>query len=458
MQKYLEKLDTENERLQQAKAPASRKTFKQQVLQAANSSAVPGGPLVLPNERLTDYILRLKTTSINNEKLAETLEILNELLKSELDAASKDDRVKLDGPDSLQRQLGEAQTYRFLLRAFGSRNPRVVAQLYPLIATIGDLGERVDQYIQEGALKAMVKIYRTSDDWAIKRQTVNFFIAAFRAGGDTARQVASVLGDHGLTITMASDFVKFSGQGRSQHPAYLHDLLLLMVAAAAHPLGHTSYMSSEFATGLQELINSGNIELVVQTLDLVGALTEDPAYRKHLSSKETFSHIVKLLMRALKAGDRDLRLASACLRGVAHFAREKPNLMILVNLHGQINLFAVLCRAFHGGGFREHLATDEEYSVTRLSAGMIANNIAVGAQVDGLGGLLIKEGIIDAMAAVIMDGPSVGEAVFVAHKLITQLAEYVDSAVEKYEVLVGPLVASLSPKDGKGAALALAAM
>ena len=94
MQKYLEKLDTENERLQQAKAPASRKTFKQQVLQAANSSAVPGGPLVLPNERLTDYILRLKTTSINNEKLAETLEILNELLKSELDAASKDDRVK----------------------------------------------------------------------------------------------------------------------------------------------------------------------------------------------------------------------------------------------------------------------------------------------------------------------------------------------------------------------------
>lgn len=89
---------------------------------------------------------------------------------------------------------------------------------------------------------------------------------------------------------------------------------------------------------------------------------------------------------------------------------------------------------------------------------MIANNIAVGAQVDGLGGLLIKEGIIDAMAAVIMDGPSVGEAVFVAHKLITQLSEYVDSAVEKYEVLVGPLVASLSPKDGKGAALALAAM
>ena len=55
------------------------------MLSRANSKAV-GGPLVLPNERLTDYVLRLKTTSINNEKLAETLEILNELLKSEIEA------------------------------------------------------------------------------------------------------------------------------------------------------------------------------------------------------------------------------------------------------------------------------------------------------------------------------------------------------------------------------------
>ena len=217
-------------------------------------------------------------------------------------------------------------------------------------------------------------------------------------------------------------------------------------------------MGSDFATGLQELINCGNLELVVRTLDLVGALTRDPAYRKHLSGKETFSHIVKLLMRALNQGDRDLRLASACLRGVALFARDKPNLMILVNLHGQINLFAVLCRAFHGGGFREHLASDEEYAATRLAAGMIANNIAVGAQVDGLGGLLIKEGVIDAMAAVIRDGGAVGDASFVAHKLITQLAEYVDSAVEKYEVLVDPLVAGLSADDGERAVIALAAV
>ena len=60
------------------------------MLKAAKSTAVPGGPLVLPNERLTDYILRLKTTSINNEKLAETLEVLNELLKNEIEAAQKD--------------------------------------------------------------------------------------------------------------------------------------------------------------------------------------------------------------------------------------------------------------------------------------------------------------------------------------------------------------------------------
>ena len=51
-----------------------------------NSQSV-AGPLISPNERLTDYILRLKTTSINNEKLAEALEVLNELLKSEIEEA-----------------------------------------------------------------------------------------------------------------------------------------------------------------------------------------------------------------------------------------------------------------------------------------------------------------------------------------------------------------------------------
>ena len=65
------------------------------------------GPLIGSNERLADYILRLKTTSINNEKLVETLEVLNELLKGEIEEAEKNDRVKLDSPDALMRQLSD---------------------------------------------------------------------------------------------------------------------------------------------------------------------------------------------------------------------------------------------------------------------------------------------------------------------------------------------------------------
>ena len=107
-------------------------------MNARNSEYVQG-PLIGSNERLTDYILRLKTTSINNEKLVETLEVLNELLKGELEEAEKNDRVKLDSPDALMRQLNDPQTYRFLLRAFSSKNPRVVTNLYELIDTIGGI-------------------------------------------------------------------------------------------------------------------------------------------------------------------------------------------------------------------------------------------------------------------------------------------------------------------------------
>ena len=71
-------------------------------MNARNSEYVQG-PLIGSNERLTDYILRLKTTSINNEKLVETLEVLNELLKGEIEEAEKNDRVKLDSPDALMR-------------------------------------------------------------------------------------------------------------------------------------------------------------------------------------------------------------------------------------------------------------------------------------------------------------------------------------------------------------------
>ena len=44
-----------------------------------------------------------------------------------------------------------------------------------------------------------------------------------------------------------------------------------------------------------------------------------------------------------------------------------------------------------------------EYDETRLSAGMIINNILVASQMGGMGDLFIKEGVIDAVAKVILD-------------------------------------------------------
>lgn len=43
----------------------------------------------LSNDKLKDYILRLKTTSIHTAKYAETLAVLLELVKFELDSANQ---------------------------------------------------------------------------------------------------------------------------------------------------------------------------------------------------------------------------------------------------------------------------------------------------------------------------------------------------------------------------------
>ena len=58
--------------------------------------------------------------------------------------------------------------------------------------------------------------------------------------------------------------------------------------------------------------------------------------------------------------------------------------MILVNLHGQADLFTVLIKAFHGSNFREFMFSDGELNATRHSAGTIINNILVQANVEGL--------------------------------------------------------------------------
>ena len=167
---------------------------------------------------------------------------------------------------------------------------QVLTHLYGLISTIGGLGEKVDEFISEGSIKAMVKIYRTNEDWMIKQKTLNFFRSIVCVEKSKAKQVVALLTDYGATIMMASDFIKFAKVGESNaYPTYLPDLMSLMVEIARHNQNNTAYMSSEFIKTVHELINSGNTELKVHSLDLVNKLTEDVEYRKHLSGKDTFS-------------------------------------------------------------------------------------------------------------------------------------------------------------------------
>ena len=98
------------------------------------------------------------------------------------------------------------------MRAFGSRNSQVVTNVYELVATIGGLADRAGEYIAEDAIKALVKIYRTSEDWTVKQKTLNFFVDLFESKEEEkTAQLATLMTDYGAPIMMASDFVKFAG-------------------------------------------------------------------------------------------------------------------------------------------------------------------------------------------------------------------------------------------------------
>ena len=55
-----------------------------------------------------------------------------------------------------------------------------MTNLYELIDTIGGIDERINDFIREGSIKAMVKIYRTSKDWDAKLKTIEFWTKLLR--------------------------------------------------------------------------------------------------------------------------------------------------------------------------------------------------------------------------------------------------------------------------------------
>ena len=89
---------------------------------------------------LNDYFIRLKTTSISSEKYAETLDVLYELFKNE-QASTVKKTTKLDG-NSATLQLKLPENYKLLLKAFSSKNSKVLHTVFKMVRDLGDIDDR----------------------------------------------------------------------------------------------------------------------------------------------------------------------------------------------------------------------------------------------------------------------------------------------------------------------------
>lgn len=95
--------------------------------QNVRSRKVDGSRAILPgsaagsgnqNRQIEDYVTRLKTTSIHNEKFADTVDVLKNLLDSEEDA--KERGVATSG--IVTRSLMDLANFKILLKGLSSKN------------------------------------------------------------------------------------------------------------------------------------------------------------------------------------------------------------------------------------------------------------------------------------------------------------------------------------------------
>jgi hypothetical protein len=144
-------------RLEQEKGLAEDSSRKKEVDFSSYRVAKTNRPLAV-----SDYFIRLKTTSIHAEKYAETLDVLLDLYKNE-QAEAKRLNIKLLS-DSLSMQLKIPDNYKLVVRAFGSNKARVLGATFKLVKEIGDLDDRTEEFIQSGASQGLIKLYKQQDE------------------------------------------------------------------------------------------------------------------------------------------------------------------------------------------------------------------------------------------------------------------------------------------------------
>ena len=60
------------------------------------------------------------------------------------------------------------------LKAFSSKNSKVLHTTYKVVRELGDIEDRVAEFVDNQASAALIKTYKTTDDYTLKAETLYF--------------------------------------------------------------------------------------------------------------------------------------------------------------------------------------------------------------------------------------------------------------------------------------------
>jgi hypothetical protein len=86
--------------------------------------------------------------------------------------------------------MKKPENYKVLLKAFGSKNGKVLTLLYKIMTELGDIQDRADEYLESLASAALVKTYKTSSDFTLKQETIKFITLLCDSNRTTAVEMA----------------------------------------------------------------------------------------------------------------------------------------------------------------------------------------------------------------------------------------------------------------------------
>eukprot|EP00347_Sterkiella_histriomuscorum_P003709 403363246 len=394
---------------------------------------------------LSDYFVRLKTTSISSEKYAETIDILYELFKTE-QANQLKSANKLDTQSSVTHQLKQKDNYKLFLKAFASKNSKVLLCCYKMVRELGDIEDRVQEFIESQASASLIKSYKLSDDYSVKQETLYFL----KILCDVSETVAIEVAKYGATQTIIDDLRKYT-RGVNVLSQYLVDLLEFMSKVCKFNQGHAEFISPNCMSSLVLCLNSEKQENKIHSMNCIVFLAKSQENRTALSNYDVFNIVMTNLIRAVEAKER--KVANAAIGALAYFSFERAYRILLANANQMFNFYELLLQSIQGqvggtaggAGVNSNGQAIEIPATTRYAAAVIIAKMLGDKDLFGVHDSIMKEGVLTYLAKGLRDKQSSVKKE--CAQIIIHLSKYIDNKPESFRPLINPLISALGDED-----------